>query len=351
MANKCTKEGADYLTVPITQRWPLAAHIRVTITETKRLINERKSFNCFIMPHVQVPNYCKWKRPPTAVYEDNYGYGINFYQPMIDYISERQHGVSAKPPHLPWNNERGLEKYRFDKPIRPYSEEDASRIAREVAEQAKRELNKCDVSKQRSAFSVIATAAAANVTKHVGVESVSVKANKKKVDREKIKAERQKKRMDEIEKELELYEKAVNVGAELRGKALVYRGKSAKAIAQTLLQESRKNVDQGTVRHMDVQARKKIVDRNLARVTENLMSSVQKSENRICNMSDYNNTFSESVSKAVRSIRATSPRKCIVTIESEYPTIDESYIYKINEIKDTLKQFEHLQTNFFIDTR
>lgn len=349
MANTCTKDDADYLTVPITQRRPLAAHVGVTISETKRLINERKSFNCFIMPPVQVPNYCKWKRPPTAVYEDNYGYGINFYQPMIDYISERQHGVSVKPPHLPWNNERGLEKYRFDKPIRTYSEEDTSRIAREVAEQAKRELNKFDVNKQRSAFSVVATAAAANVTKHVGVESVSVKAKKKKVDREKNKAETQKKRMDEIEKELELYEKAVNVGAELRGKAFVYRGKSAKAIAQSLLQESRKNVDQGIVRHMDVQARKRVVDRNLARVTENIMSSVQKSENKICKITD--NTFSESVSQAVRSIRATSPRKCIVTIETEYPAIDESYTHKLNEIKDTLKQFEHLQTNFFIDTR
>lgn len=349
MANKYTKDNIGYLTVPITQRRPLAAQVGVAITETKRLINCRKSFNCFIMPPVQVPNYCKWKRPPTAVYEDNYGYGINFYQPMIDYISERQHGVAAKPPHLPWNNERGLEKYRFDKPIRTYSEEDTSRIAREVAEQAKRDLNKFDVSKHRSAFSVVATAAAANVTKHVGVESVSVKTKKKKVDREKNKAERQKKRMDEIEKELELYDKSVNVGAELRGKALVYRGKSAKAIAHTLLQESRKNVDQGIVRYMDVQARKTIVDRNLARVTENLLSSMQNSENRVSNITD--NKVSESVSQAVRSIRATSPRKCIVTIETEYPTINDSYIYKLNEIKDTLKQFEHLQTNLFIDTR
>lgn len=347
--NKCTKDDTADLTVPITQRRPLAIHVGVTTTETKRLINERKSFNGFIMPPVQVPNYCKWKRPPTSIYEDNYGYGINFYQPMIDYISEREHGVSAKPPHLPWNNERGLEKYRFDKPIRTYSEEDTSRIAREVAEQAKRDLNKFDVNKQRSAFSVVATAAAANVTKHVGVESVSVKAKKKKVDRAKITAERQKKRMDEIEKELELYEKAVNVGAELRGKALMYRGKSAKAIAQNLLQESRKNVDQGIVRHMDMQTRKKVVDHNLARLTENLMSSVQKSESRISNLTDHN--FTESLSKTVRSIRATSPRKCIVTFETEYPAMDDSYIYKLNEIKDTLKQFENLQTHFFIDTR
>ncbi|GBP97181.1 Paramyosin, short form, partial [Eumeta japonica] len=151
---------------------------------------------------VNLPNYNKWTKPPTAVYEDNYGYGINFYQPMIDYISAKEHGVDAKPPHLPWNNERGLEKYRPDRPVRVYSTEDLTRIAKDISEQAKQDLNHFEICK-RTPFSVCATASAANIAKHVGVESVIVKAGKKKANREKIKAERQKKRMDEIEKELD----------------------------------------------------------------------------------------------------------------------------------------------------
>lgn len=298
------------------------------------------------MAPVKVPNYNKWTKPPTAVYEDNYGYGINFYQPMIDYITAKQHGVSAKPPHLPWNNERGLDKYRFDKPVKVYSEEDVSRISHEVAEQAKRDLNKFDVAK-RSPFSVIATAAAANVTKHVGVESVTVKAKKKKVDREKINAERQKKRMDEIEKQLELYEAEANVGAELRGKAMMYRGKSAKAIAQTLLDESRKNVAQGKMRRMDTDARKSVIDRNYAKLAESIMSKTVDS--KISNISE--SKISESISETIRSVRQTSPTTCVVRIQTEIPVIDESYVYHLQELKETLKQLDQINTSFLIDRR
>ncbi|XP_049884738.1 paramyosin, short form-like [Pectinophora gossypiella] len=302
------------------------------------------------MAPVKVPNYCKWNRPPTAVYEDNYGYGINFYQPMIDYISAKERGVSSKPPHLPWNNERGLEKYRFDKPVRAYSNEDLTRIAREVSEQAKKDLNKYNISK-RAPITVVATAAAANVTKHVGVESVTVKAKKKKVEREAIKAERQKKRMDEIEKELQQYEREANVGAELRGKAMMYRGKSAKAIAQTLLQETRKNCAEGQMRKMDLHARKALIDRSLARSTENLISSMM-SESRISNISKMSESkFSESLSEAVRSIREVSPRRCIVTVETEYPAIQETYMQTLSDLKETLKQFDRLNTRLLIDTR
>lgn len=300
------------------------------------------------MAPVKLPNYNKWNRPATSVYEDNYGYGINFYQPMIDYITDKEHGVASKPPHLPWNNERGLEKYRFDKPVRVYSQEDVSRISREVSEQAKRDLNDFRVAK-RSPFSVAATAQAANVTKHVGVESVTVKAKKKKVDRENIRAERQKKRMEEIDKELELYEKNVNVGAELRGKAFMYRGKSAKAIAQALLQESRCNVSEGQVRDMNLQARKHAVDRSLARMSENIMSSMSQSESRMSRTTQ--NQMSESISEAVRTIREVSPRRCIVTIDTEFPSMQDSYLRTLSDLKETLKQFDRLQTNLMIDTR
>ncbi|XP_075990901.1 paramyosin, short form-like [Anticarsia gemmatalis] len=302
------------------------------------------------MPPVKVPNYNKWNKPPTAIYEDNYGYGIHFYQPMIDYISAKEQGVSAKPPHLPWNNERALDKYRFDKPIRAYSEEDVTKISHEIAEQAKRDLNTFNVAK-RSPFSVIATAAAANVTKHVGTESVVTKARKKKVDREKFKVERQKKRMDEIEKELELYEKEINVGAELRGKAKMYRGKSAKAIAQTLLGESRKNVSEDRMKKFEFHGKRSAIDRNLSKITQDVMSHAV-AESRISSASA--SKLQEAVTQSVRrSIRATSPSTCIVRIQNiEIPTIDESsYLQPLNELKQTIRQFDELNTSFMIDKR
>ncbi|XP_063374116.1 paramyosin, short form-like [Cydia amplana] len=297
------------------------------------------------MPPVKVATY-KWNRPPTAVYEDNYGYGINFYQPMIDYISDKEHGVASKPPHLPWNNERGLEKYRFDKPVQPYSSEDVSRLSKEISEQAKRDLNKFDISK-RAPFTCVATAAAANVTKHVGVESVSVKAKKTKVNREKFKAERQKQRMEEIEKELELYDKQKNVGAELKGKALMYRGKSAKSIAQTLLDESRQNVANAYVRKMDTQARKSQIDRNFNRVKKSIMS-----ESEVSSMArNHVESMCEETVRCVRRSVSPPPRTRLVMVHQEIPIIDDSYLKPLSELKETLRQFEHLNTSIMIDTR
>lgn len=276
---------------------------------------------------------------------------------MIDYISDKGQGVATKPPHLPWNNERGLDKYRFDKPIRAYSEEDVSKISHEVAEQAKRDLNKFNIAK-RSAFSVVQTAAAANVTKHVGAESAVTKARKKKVDREKFKVERQKKRMDEIEKELELYEKEVNVAAELKGKAKMYRGKSAKAIAQTLLGESRRNVAEDRLKKMDFDRSKRIefhgkrsaIDRNLADITRSVMSQAV-SESRLSRAAA--SKLQESVTETVsRTIRATSPTTCIVRIQNiEIPPVDDSYLQKIHELKQTIRQFDELSTSLMFDTR
>ncbi|KOB66166.1 Paramyosin, short form [Operophtera brumata] len=315
----------------------------------RRLQEKEEEIECirvFIMPPVKVPNYCsKWHKPPTSVYEDNYGYGIHFYQPMIDYISDKEQGGSSKPPHLPWNNERGLDKYRFDKAIKPYSDEDASRISKDIAETAKHDLNVYKVCK-RSPFSVVATASAANITKRIGVESVSSKGKKQLVTREKFRAERQKKRMEEIDRELELYEKAVNVGSELRSKAMMYRGKSAKAIAQVLLDESRKNVAQSRERNVDLTDRKEQVDRQLAKVTKSIMSKMS-AETKMSSISDCK--LSEEISETVRSIRSISPVSNCVIIRTEIPVIDYSYVEKINALKETLKQFESLNTYMSFD--
>lgn len=301
------------------------------------------------MAPVKVPTF-KWNKPPTAVYENNYGYGINFYQPMIDYMNAKEQGIPVKPPHLPWNNERALDKYRFDRPIKTYTEEEVHRISHDIADQAKRDLNTFKITK-RSPFSVIATASAANVTKHVGTESVTTKAKKKKVDREKIKAERQKKRLEEIERELELYEKEVNVGAELRGKAMMYRGKSAGAIAQVLLDESRRNVAEGRVRKMDTQARKDFIDKSFAKTAKSILSDTMTAVPDIRHSGISQAKFAESVSETVRTIRETSPATCIVHVRTEVPIIDDSYVEKVRELKETLNEFDQLNTSFLMHNR
>ncbi|KAJ4432247.1 hypothetical protein ANN_20863 [Periplaneta americana] len=82
-----------------------------------------------------------WQKPPTHYYEDNYGYGFNFYQPMIDYIDTKEKKIKTRGyPHLPWNNERGLDRYSSRNLVRSYTEEDIQKLAQKAEKQAKEDL-------------------------------------------------------------------------------------------------------------------------------------------------------------------------------------------------------------------
>ncbi|XP_045509663.1 paramyosin, short form isoform X2 [Colias croceus] len=283
------------------------------------------------MPPMKMPE-SKWNKPPTAIYEDNYGYGINFYQPMIDYITAKQQGESVKPPHLPWNNERGLEKYRFDKPIKAYSEHDLRKISRDVAEQAKRDLSSMSVSK-RSPFSVIKTAAAANLTKHIETESVTVKTKRKKVEKEKLFKERQNKMLADVERELARLGSNAAIESELRSKAKLYRGKSAKAIAHTLLEESKHNVLS--------ENKKGTYKKNLK-----FNDDWQESKSLAIKHTKHQNLDDvlppEFKIKSIQTLSESSPKVCLVQIETEIPNINIEYVEKLNELKETIKQFDKL---------
>lgn len=292
------------------------------------------------MPPIKVPERNKWTKPPTAIYENNYGYGINFYQPMIDYISAKKGGSQVEPPHLPWNNERGLEKYRFDKPVKTYSEGDVLKLSQEVSERAKRDLNTFNVGR-RTPFTVVQTAAAANLTKHVGVKSVSVKTRKKKIEKENVRIERHSRR-DELEKSLDLYNAQLNVGAELKGKAKVYRGKSAKAIAQTLLEETRNNVADGKIKRLNVNMENFDASNVVGNISKNFVLKSSDSKSRIA----YENKLDE-----IAAITMKTPKVCVVQIETEIPTINTEYVQKINELKETINQFEQLNTSLLFDQR
>lgn len=267
------------------------------------------------MAPVALPNFNKWRKPPTSVYEDNYGYGINFYQPMIDYIAAKEQGINTKPPELPWNNERGLEKYRFDKPITAYTDEEVSRLSHEISEQAKRDLNNFSIAK-RSPFSVIATADAANVVKHV--ESVSSESSNKKIEKKRVKYDRQKQRMNEFLKEIESIESEANTAAELKKKAKTYRGKSANAIAHTLLKESLEKVQ----RSQDLKIKSEL---NMSQGD----ASVQSRRIVVKNVSgNFRETYSDTNF-----------------------LFDDSYLQPLNDLKNTIKKFENLNTSILVTNR
>ncbi|KAK7081777.1 hypothetical protein SK128_019067 [Halocaridina rubra] len=63
-----------------------------------------------------------WKRPPCYVYPDNFGFGVNTYQSMIDYLDAKDHGGKAnrEDVHLPLLEERCMRKYASDNPFRWY---------------------------------------------------------------------------------------------------------------------------------------------------------------------------------------------------------------------------------------
>lgn len=70
-----------------------------------------------------------WKRPPTFVYPSNFGFGVNMYQTMIDYLDKKDSGerVNKDDVHLPLLEERCLRQYEADRPFRWYDNQDIDR--------------------------------------------------------------------------------------------------------------------------------------------------------------------------------------------------------------------------------
>lgn len=64
-----------------------------------------------------------WKKPPTYVYADNFGFGVQSYQSMIDYLDEKDHGGKANKEavHLPMLEERCMRKFDPRKPFKRYN--------------------------------------------------------------------------------------------------------------------------------------------------------------------------------------------------------------------------------------
>lgn len=71
-----------------------------------------------------------WRKPATKVYADNFGFSVNGYQPMIDYLDKKDSGssVDKSEVHLPFLEERCLNKYSSQKPFKLYKNKDIDKF-------------------------------------------------------------------------------------------------------------------------------------------------------------------------------------------------------------------------------
>ena len=170
-------------------------------------------------------------RPPTHLYEDNYGYAFNFYQPMIEYLDIKDQKLKPKEyPHLPWNNERGLDRYSSRNLVRSYTEQDIHKLAQKAEKEAKENLKTFKLAK-RTNFSISKSASASLVTKHI--EQLTLK---------KVKSQD---RIDDMAED-GLFLEDGNLTDPQKFAQEFLRGKSAKGIEAHILAESLRNISSNT---------------------------------------------------------------------------------------------------------
>ena len=91
------------------------------------------------VPMCQVPLESKWRHAPLYIYDNNYAYGMNYYQPMIDYIDRKESNIRAKSayPHLRSSDGRAFWEH---KAVRHYTKQDLVRHAFNAEAKAKDHL-------------------------------------------------------------------------------------------------------------------------------------------------------------------------------------------------------------------
>lgn len=181
----------------------------------------------------------RWQKPATKYYDNNYSFGMNFYQPMIDWLDDRDRGLRTPNPHLPWLNERGLKKYDpSQQTIKTYSKERARQLAVEAqlrAQQSLREVKEGPILHARSPFSLAKQVEVANsLAKKVLGESIEERHS------EKILRERE---LSDLRRRTEdaLAEfRPLRMTTDLESSS--YRAKSRRAIANELIMESMRHL-------------------------------------------------------------------------------------------------------------
>lgn len=176
-----------------------------------------------------------------GTYEDNYGYSMNYYQPMIDYLDAKQTGGRQLDlPHLPWSNERGLKKYRPSNSVPRYTSSEVIRLSRTAAERANQVLLQTRQS-IRTPFSVKKLADASRVTKHIVEDSIIDRSRRRRFEREQELEELIRRDTGRLLQRIRAMEdiRDAEISADLKR---AIRGKSASAITAALLADSEKNI-------------------------------------------------------------------------------------------------------------
>ena len=251
-----------------------------------------------------MPRKINWENPQALIYESNYAYGMNFYQPMIDYIDAKDNGTRTNGyPHLPWTDKYALAQYSPRKPVRCYSEEDLATISRRTEARAKTKL-KDFKSTTKSRFQLSKSVSAASITKQVHTEVKKTKKNKLVAQIDKIKS----RMADHDDHNADLDSKVVEG---LKSAQKYLRGRSAKGIEAQLLSESYKNVSEGVIRDIDI----KKYQRNA-----------------------FVNTYSCSAHAQLMTKRMQTQ-------------LDESFSKPLDELSHELKGFDKKTSAYFLDKR
>lgn len=185
------------------------------------------------------------KIPPSKIYDYTYGYSMNYYQPMIDYldrkaVTKESQRSMLQLPHLPWTNERYIKKYDPKNPVKLYSKKEIADLTKSGQESACRNINNFDV--KHSYFSCIPTADATHLRRQMPKSSVLESLYRKDVGKtvQDIKDLEMDAyyRYKEGERRL-IEDDRANFSVDLK-RAL--KGKSANQISYILLNDSTKNI-------------------------------------------------------------------------------------------------------------
>lgn len=183
---------------------------------------------------------------PTTIYADNYGYTINFYQPMIDYLDAKQQGTNPQCPHLPWTYERGLRKYWASNTVPSYTKADISKYSDQVHVHAKERERNLDDYKiiKRSPLAVTKSAVGARLNRRLcqydtNIEEKTIRKLQEREDERRVRAI-----MDEVDRIKARFNshKEVTISQGLKSSI---RGKTANQITAAILAESEKNIKVG----------------------------------------------------------------------------------------------------------
>ncbi|CRL03169.1 CLUMA_CG016572, isoform A [Clunio marinus] len=184
--------------------------------------------------------------PHSKIYDYTYGYNMNYYQPMIDYLDKRDSASKKERenlqlPHLPWTNERYIKEFDPKNPIKLYNRENGDRLAKKSQDAALRNINNFDV--KNSYFLSIPTADATKLIKNLPKQSALDHIYKKDVG--KIIEDIKNLEMDAYYRYKEgerllIEEERENFPISLKR---AIRGKSANQIQRILLADSKKNIE------------------------------------------------------------------------------------------------------------